>query len=260
MPDVPELRDERVGRLRIRRRADVPLDAILEALKVPGELLKESHKARTRRVGPWVVKESRPTPVERLKHALRPGRYRSGWKAALRLAERGIGAPAPVAHVETRTAGFLDGHATVLEYLDGWPNVEEFARSLVAQRANAAQIARFLENLAGAVNALAAAHACHTDLSGKNILTQAGQAFAFIDLDGVVLDRPFSDSLRLLNHVQLYDSFCDLWDDALLGPFLARMLPPDRDLSEWLNAVRARQSVRRSRTEAIWRRQGRLGR
>lgn len=254
MPGAIDLRRERDGCLGIERRADVPLEAVLEALRLPGDLLKESGKARTRRVGAWVVKESRG----RLKHALYPARYRAGWRAAVRLAERGVGAPWPVALVETRWAGLAVAHTTVLEYLDGWVNVEEFARRLVAEGMGPEGVAGYLAGLADAVNGLAEAGACHTDLSGKNIFTRTGQEFSFIDLDGVILDRPYSERLRLLNHVQLYDSFCDLWEDALLGRFLERMLPPGRNPEAWLEQVCAGQAARRARTEAIWRREGRL--
>jgi len=249
---------ERVGRLRVERRDEIPLEAVLRALDDPGTLIKRARKACTRRSGPWIVKEGRRTPVEAFKHAIRPGYYRRGWRVAQRLAERGVGAPAPVAYVEERRLGAVVWHATLMECLDGWVNVEVEARRIAAEGADPNRVAGFLSAIAAAVNALVAAGVRHTDLSGKNILTRSGGEFAFIDLDAAHLDGPYTDRLRLLNHVQLYDSFCDLWDDGVLGPFLGQMAPPGRDPASWLDAVRRGQARRRARTEAVWRRQGRL--
>ena len=59
------------------------------------------------------------------------------------------------------------------------------------------------------------------------------------------------------NHVQLYDSFCDLWGDHLLELFIGHMLPSGTDLGPWMVKVRQSQAERRARIEAIWRGQGR---
>lgn len=254
---MAEFRIERVGELRVERRADVALDAILSALKSPGEVLKQSHKATARRVGEWVIKESRRSPSECAKHILYPGRYRAGWIAARFLEQRGIGVPEPVAYVERRHAGLMTGNAVILEFLSGYANVEAYARRLVAAGASGARIAAFLGALAVAVNALCATGAYHGDLSGKNIFTLSGAEFRFIDLDGVILGRRYTEAMRLLNHVQLYDSFCDIWDDSVLEPFVEALMPAERDFEAWMETVRAGQAARRARSEAIWLRQGR---
>ncbi|MDX9973834.1 MAG: lipopolysaccharide kinase InaA family protein [FCB group bacterium] len=252
---MAEFVTERVGELRIERRSDAALDAILGALKSPGEVLKQSHKSTARRVGDWVIKESRRNLSEYIKHVFHPSRYRAGWLAARYLEERGIGVPEAVAYVERRCLGLMTGNAVVMEFLSGYVNVEEYARRLVAAGANAARVEAFLEGLAKAVGALDAAGAYHSDLSGKNIFTRTGAEFRFIDLDGVVLGRKQTEAMRLLNHVQLYDSFCDLWDDSVLDPFLAPLIPADRDIEAWMETVRAGQAARRARTEAVWLRQ-----
>ena len=254
-----DMRTERRGALTIHLRDDVPLEAVLEALRAQGEVLKVSPKTVTKRVGEWVVKQSRfQAGLGPLKHTLCRNRYRAGWRAASRLEPRGVGVPRPVAYIEQGRLGIIVGNAVVSEFLDGFRNVEQHAAELAANRASQETVGAFLDGLAGAVNELTAADAFHTDLSGKNVFTQDGAAFYFIDLDGVVLDQPYTEQLRMKNHVQLYDSFCDLFDDGLLGPFLARMLPAGQPISEWLAAVRARQRVRRARTVAKWKKQGKL--
>lgn len=254
-----DARTERRGALTMHLRHDVPLEAVLEALRAPGEILKVSSKTVTKRVGDWVVKQSRlQGGLGPLKHTLRRNRYRAGWRAAKRIERRGVRVPRPVAYVEKGCLGIIVGNAVVSEFLDGFRNVEQHAAELAANHASQETIGAFLDGLARAVNKLTAADAFHTDLSGKNVFTHHGTAFCFIDLDGVVLDRPYTEQCRLKNHVQLYDSFCDLFGDHLLEPFLARMLPGGQPISEWLAAVRAAQRVRRARTVAKWKKQGKL--
>jgi len=249
----------RRGALTVEHRGDVAVEAVIEALRAPGETLKMSPKNATKRVGPWVVKRSRlQGGLGPLKHTLRRHRYRAGWRAATVLDRRRVPVPRPVAYVEIGHVGFIAGNALISEHLDGCCNVERHAAELVGRGASEAAIRAFLGGLADVVNELTAAHAYHTDLSGKNIFTRDGAAFYFIDLDGVVLDEPYTKSCRMRNHVQLYDSFCDLFDDGLMGPFLERMLPGGRPLGEWLDDVRAAQLARRARVEARWRREGKL--
>lgn len=248
---------ERHGEYLIRRFADVPLEQVLDALRLVGLPLKTSRKSVTRRVGGWVVKESRRVLPVVLKHVFHPNRYRAGWRAALHLRAHGILVPRPRAFAECRRAGLVIGNAFIFDYLDGWVNVEDHARALIARQVSRETVDNFLQRLAQAVNGLNGTGAFHTDLSGKNIFTHDGTQFCFIDLDGVILDRTYTGPDRLLNHVQLYDSFCDGWEDEVLRPFLAHMLPPDRDCDAWLSEVRSAQAVRRARTEALWRRQGR---
>ncbi len=109
------------------------------------------------------------------------------------------------------------------------------------------------------MNRLTAIGAIHTDLAGKNVLTRDGESFYFIDLDGIVLGEAFDEMRQLQLHVQLYDSFIDRCDDALLVPFLKAMLPQDYPQFEtWIARVKAAQAVRRARTVAAWKREGKL--
>lgn len=247
-----------IGRLRIERFPDVALDDVLDALRLEGPILKASAKSLTRRAGGWVVKESRKSLREMVKHAMQPNRYRQGWRAAILLMRAGVRVPTPRAYAETRFGPFMLANAVIMDFLEGAANVEDFARNLVQRQAQDAEIAAFLGALAGAVNSLTEAGAYHTDLSGKNIFTRDGATFYFIDLDGVILGQPYDDAIRFKNHVQLYDSFCDLWDGNLLDPFLTAMRPDSRYTAAWCDRVRAEQARRRARIEAIWVKEKRL--
>ncbi len=243
---------ERLPGVLIYRMPDAPLDDVLAALRTNGVTMKRSKKNVTRRVGDWVVKESLPDSLrETVKHTVLRQRYRQAWRAAVHLQHCGIPVPAPKAFVEHVRWGIIRGNAFVAQYLEGCRSVEAFAPELADTQRYAAEIHGFLERLANAVNALTGTGACHTDLSGKNILSADGHTFYFIDLDAVELDKPYSREARLRNHVQLYDSFCDWWGDAFLAPFLRRMLPENEDPVEWMRAVRQSQRQRRARTEAI---------
>lgn len=241
---------ERRGCLRIWRRADIPLGRVIEALETPGEVLKASWKGTVRRVGAWVVKETGPQRgLALLKLTLARGRYRRAWRAACFLAEQGVPVAAPLAYVERGWMGFVSGNAVLSEHLDGVRNVEARAADL-ARTGDAGAISGYLDALADAVNRLAATGAYHSDLSGKNILTRNGPPFYFVDLDGVILGRAYTDRLRMRNHIQLYDSFCDLFPEEPLRRFIARMLPPDAPGEPWIRAVQKGQYARRARLES----------
>lgn len=222
------------------------LDAVLRA---PGEILKSSRKSRVRRVDEYLIKESRGGwGLGLLKHTFQRRRYRRGWVAAHFLQERGIGAPRPLAYVEHGFAGIIAGNTMVMEYLEGYSNVEVFLQTLIRRNAGRDTLIAFLHALADAVNALVETGAYHEDLSGKNIVTRDGVHFVFIDLDAVETARAYDDEQRLMNHIQIYDSFCDQLSDTLLVPFLEQMLPPQVDPRVWMPKVRKGQRVRRART------------
>lgn len=243
---------ERLPGLRVHRMADVALDAVLAALETPGAPIKRSKRNVTRRVGEWVIKESAPNSLrETVRHTVLRQRYRRAWDAAVHLQRSGVHVPAPVAFAERVRWGVIRGNAFIAEFLEGCRSVEAFAPEWADTQRYEAEIHGFLQRLADAVNALRAAGAHHTDLSGKNILSADGERFYFIDLDAVELHGPYTREARLRNHVQLYDSFCNWWDETFLGPFLMRMLPADEDPDEWMREVRERQRRRRARTEAI---------
>jgi len=226
--------------------------AILEALSMPGEELKTSHKAAVRRVGPMVIKECTGTA----QHAFRRSKFRRGWEVAWRMVERGLPVPDPLAYAEWGRLGVVRRSATVYRYLEGERNVEDFMRALVMRGAGPDTVSYFLKGLAEAVNDLTDAGIYHADLSGKNIFTKDGARFTAIDLDAALLDVPYDDKLRLKNHIQLYDSFCDLLNDSFLVPFIELMLTPAQDSRVWMPQVRRGQEARRRRVEERWARDG----
>ncbi|MCP4645349.1 MAG: hypothetical protein GY851_33205 [bacterium] len=244
--------------LTVLRRADLPLDDILRVLDTPGEVMKTSRKSETRRVGGLVVKESRSdAPFSVIKHTLLRHRYRQGWAAALRLASDGVPVASPRAFIERSWFGIITGNVMISDYLEGCLDVEHYADHRIEQGWSGDEIHGYLERLADAVNALLATGAYHTDLAGKNILTRDGITFYFIDLDGIVLDHPYSESTLLKTHIQLYDSFCDRWDDGMLEPFVGRLSVDSAVPGDWFDKVREGQKVRRARTLERRRRRGR---
>lgn len=232
---------------------------IFETIKAPGEPLKESSKARVRRIGDWVVKEScGPWATRLLRHTVRRNRYRQAWYAAHHLRSHGVGIPEPVAYIEHGFAGLVMGNVLISEYLPDCRNVERFLLAVVQRGGGQDTVRMFLKDLAESVNRLTASGAYHADLSGKNILTRDGTTFFFIDLDAVSLGAKYTEEMRFKNHVQLYDSFCDLLNDTMLVPFIEHMLPPGVDPRIWMPKVRKGQHERRLRMEKIWARQGKL--
>lgn len=257
--------DESISRVRngwstIYYSRGVSLNGILEALASTGDILKASDKCTVRRVGDYVLKESKIARGSGpLKHTFRRARYRQGWFAAHHLRKNGIDVPIPLAYVEKGRLGLITGNVLITSYLGGQQNVETFLQVLIQRKAGADTIHHFLAALAEAINAFTDCGAYHGDLSGKNIFTSDGRHFAFIDLDDVVLGDEYDVGLRMKNHVQLYDSFCDFLSDNVLVPFITKLISPAQDIRVWMPRVREAQAVRRELVEERWAKEGRNG-
>ncbi len=251
----PNFRMNRQWGRTVYLRNDVTDEQLKTLLGHPGEIMKSSRKAEVRRVGHWVVKESR-AGAALARHTLLRSRYRRPWLAAHHLRANHVCVPEPLAFVEKGRLGLVSGTVFVLQYLAGQINAEEFLLSLLKQGAGADAIGGFLDRMADGINSIEAAGAYHADLSGKNIFTREGDRFFFIDLDAVLLDTPTDEEARLKNHVQLYDSFCDALSDSLMVPFIGKMLPSSLDLRVWMPRVRKAQQERRVAIEAKWEKQG----
>ena len=252
-----KIRYARRGRRRIYLSGNVNEDAILTLLRTPGTPIKDSTKTRTWFTPPFLVKESRgPVLVRLVRHTFQRHRHRRPWIAAHHLTAHDVGGPRPIAFIETGFLGLITRTTMVSEYLEGYRDVERFLIALVQQGAGKDTVAQFLAGLTDAVNDLVASGAYHADLSGKNIYTKDGTQFRFIDLDAVSLDVPYDDDLRLKNHIQIYDSFCDMLNDAMLVPFITRMLTTAQDPRVWMPKVRAGQQERRLRIEERWTQEG----
>ena len=254
----PHIRAYHTRRFTVYHDASVSLESAVEILQEPGETIKSSSKAFTRRVGRWLVKESRGGSLsEVFKHVTKPERYRAVWSTSLALRERGVPIPMPLAYFERKLLRRTISHAYICEFMRGYVSVEDYARSLGGHHANPDAVNQFLSRLALALRQLEAAGGYHADLSGKNILTTDGEQFVFVDLDAMSLVNTIDENMRLKNHVQLYDSFCDQWTTEYLTPFLASLLPDTLRADAWMPQVWKGQRERRARSEAIWRREGR---
>lgn len=250
---------ERQGDLRIRRDAAVPT-AVVEALaegRDEGRLIKRSPHFETRIVGGHVVKRSvRGGLIDRLKRSLLPSRARRPWDAAAHLAEHGAPVPAPIAFVERIAHGVVIETVYISRCVDGARTVEEHARALVAADSDEASIRAFLRCIDEAVVRLTAAGAYHADLSGKNLICSDGSAVWIVDLDAVRIGVRYTRSRRMRNHVQLYDSFCDLWPPSILDDLISPLTPAGIDSARWTAEVRRRQARRRAKHRARIERNG----
>ncbi|MCF6285149.1 MAG: lipopolysaccharide kinase InaA family protein [Candidatus Hydrogenedentes bacterium] len=236
------------------------LESILDALAADGEVIKASKKARVRRVGDFIIKESSfAGGGGPLKHTFQRSRYRRAWFSAHHLQKNGVLVPEPVAFVERGGLGLITGNAMISGFLTGQRNVEEFLRVLIVQKAGPDTIHSFLGGLAHAINQFSACGAHHGDLSGKNVFTAEGRRFTFIDLDDVTLETEIDEEKTLKNHVQLYDSFCDVLSDSIMVPFMEKLLPPGADMRVWMPRVRSAQKARREAVEERWNREGKTG-
>ncbi|HOQ90555.1 MAG TPA: lipopolysaccharide kinase InaA family protein [Candidatus Hydrogenedentes bacterium] len=243
---------------RIWVRSDVRPDQLDLLLRHPGQPLKESPRGTVTRVGTWVVKrQSAGSLAAGIKLVMRPERNRQAWMAAHYLRHRGVRVPEPLAYVEFRnTLGITTGTAYISQFLDGFLDIEDFLFELIRRGAGEATLREFLDGIARACLALEQAPAWHSDLAGKNIFTRDGRLFYFIDLEAVRIGSPPTEEERLKNHVQLYDSLCDAMGDALLVPFIEKMLPQGTDIRIWMPQVRKLQQKRRAEVEARWEREG----
>lgn len=217
-----------------------------------GGEIKRSSKAISLHTPTAYVKRTPRTWSSALRCALRPNHFRENFYAALRLDRAGISVAMPLGLAERRVLGVPVQQAAAAEWLEGAVNVEVYARTLVAENAEADGIAAYLERLADAVRALAVAGIHHADLSGKNIFTPEGVAFTFIDLDSVQPTYGVDEAALLKRDVQLYDSFCDLWPDEVLRVFIAQLHCENMPTEDWFSRVCEGQAARRARTEAIW--------
>lgn len=254
------------GRLFLDVAPGVDPEAIRAALQEPGVVVKQSRRTAVRRVGDWCIKESSGNGwLHPLDLTLRPGRYTSGWIVGRTLHANGIPVPRPVSNASQWRGPICVYRATVTEWLEGWTDVEEAARMLAASAAEDEAIREFLGGIDTLHGKLCDARYYHADLSGKNIFCRrppGAEHFecCLIDLDSVRRVRSVSTRLRIRNAVQLYDSFCDLWDERLLGSMVCRVMGLSRFDADTFEQVRSIQQVRRARIEAVWARQGKAAR
>lgn len=260
MGEMPNYRSFRLGWFRGVVREGEELDRLI-ALLAPeaGVELKSGGGSRVRRCDEWAIKESTgPLLLRTARHTLQGARYRQVWETALHLLRCGVLIPDPVAFVERGRLGIVSNRHMVSAFLEGHRDVEDFMRGLLRAHAGQDTISAFLDGLGQSLLRLEAAGVYHSDLSGKNILTNDGARFYIIDLDAAQRTDDYNDTRRMRNHVQLYDSFCDEISDSLLVPFLSGLLKAQHDPRVWMPEVRKRQQARRAKVLARWEREGKL--
>lgn len=243
--------------MRLEYLQEYSINEIESAINGSWNILKRSKKALIGRHGKFVLKK-RPgrNGIETVKHIAENNR--NSWDVALKLITSDVSIALPVAFAVYGLGPLHWASITVTRFIEGAMDIEAFADQMVAREASEVEIASYLAKIAAAVNKLNASGVYHNDLAGKNILTTDGSKFYFIDLDGIEMDRPYDREHRMRNHVQLYDSLNDRWGDSQLVPFIEQMMGPESNTNAWLDELKRRQQTRRQRTEAIWRKQGRL--
>ncbi|HDP35265.1 MAG TPA: hypothetical protein ENN29_09175, partial [Candidatus Hydrogenedentes bacterium] len=180
-------------------RKDVNEKQLRALLAHEGEVLKTSAKARVRRLGHWLIKETTLGAASAfIGRARRRGR--GPWMALQFLRGKGVRVPEPLAYIEYGRFGVVTKSAQICQYLSFHYDVETWLSKRIREGAEGETIAAFLEALAKAVNTLCASGAWHADLSGKNIMTRDGTQFYFVDLDAVEMNVPYDDEKRLKNH------------------------------------------------------------
>lgn len=192
--------ESRFGR-RLEYNAEFDAESLMKILESPSEPLQITQKRSVCRHGDWVVKKSRfDNGIGPFKHTFRRSRYRIGWNASVALTNRGVPVAKPVGFLEQRFAGVIWTNSLVMEFLKECVNVEEY---LTTNNLNENESMNFLTNLAASINLFNQSGAYNQDLKVQNILTADGEKFHFIDLDEVVLDKPYPADVRMKNHVQL---------------------------------------------------------
>ena len=217
----------------------VEAEAVLDALETPGEMLKDGDKRIVRKVGDWVIKESRfnkgAAPV---KMTANRSRYRNGWLSSLEMMRLELPIPKTIAYVERRVAGVILSNAFIYAYIPDAVPLSDFAESLRESEREACHQA-FYTALAKALQQLADARVMHRDLKPLNILTADGKHFYFIDLDEAFCDIEFQAAHRHRNLVQLLDGMRELWTREQYAVLIEAAMPAGESLESWKKQVLA---------------------
>ena len=243
----------RQGNLKIYLTDNVDPDEVIEAMHAPGDLLHESPKSHTKRVGKWVVKSSlSKNGVGLLKHTFNRSRYRRAWRAGFHLLALGVPVPTPRAFIERGRFGVIAGNVIVSDYIEGCVTARAHLERLAEKNAQPEEVLEFLERLAESVNRFSSTGVYQNDFKCDNVLTRNGTEFFFIDWDDMLLDHPYDSESIIRNHVQISYDVWKLWDEDMVRPFIAHMLPEGRSLDEWMTRVRVGLEERFRNEEAVW--------
>lgn len=132
------------------------------------------------------------------------------WRVALRLAERGVGTPEPVAWVERWDGSRSEESYFITRRLEPVTNFRDELRHLLRHDPDAGRVLGLLEAIAPVVRAMHDAGVQHRDLGNQNILLQRGAGGEWagvylIDLNrALISDTPLSNRQRALDMARLY--------------------------------------------------------
>jgi len=215
----------------------VEAQAVLNALDSSGEMLKDGDKRIVRKVGDWVIKESRFNKgVAPLKMTANPNRYRNGWLSSLEMMRLGLPIPKTIAYVEHRVAGIILSNAFIYEYIPDAVSLDEYTQSL-SESEREASYRDFFTQLAKALQQLAAARVVHRDLKPLNILTAEGKTFYFIDLDEAFCEIDLMPENRHRNLVQILDGMRKLWAREHYDVLIEAAMPDGESRESWKKHV-----------------------
>ena len=215
-----EFRRERVAGRRLHRRAELPAEVFLEAVRQhdarirsggDSRVLKSDHRARVTiedpvdaRFPPLCVKEfHRPLVRQRVVDLMQGSRARMAWLAANACLVRGISTPKPLGIVEAEGRSYF-----VNEYIPDAVSLNDYVADFGRPRGKAAVRCwhAFVDAVATFVRKLHTHRLRHLDLAAKNILTRehdGGFEFFLIDLSDLRLGRAPSARFKIRNLGQL---------------------------------------------------------
>ncbi len=244
------VRPVRLGLARVWSTGLLDAAELVKIAQQPGDRLWQSSKSDVERVDNWVVKRSRlQGGVGPVRLTAQRERYRRPWTAGRHLETHGVAVPPIAGYIEWRFAGAIWANALVTRYLDGFRNLRDY----IEQESpwTETNMNAFLHRLSKAVDDVSKAGAYHSDLADKNVLTQNGTEFYFVDLDAVTIGGKQTREQRLRNVVQLSDTFHDLWP-ADRCEELARLLCPNSNDTTWVQDVKDGLQQRIDRRNAIF--------
>ncbi len=200
------------------------LSEFLLGVNTNGEIIKETSKTTSYRVGHYFVKKTNYNFFEGiLRHNLLSKRCRNIWNISNFLLHHNIPTPKPIAYLEKLKYGLPYQHFFISEYLERSQNVEIFIKNKLHIQ-NGISLKDFFNALENILLTLWENGIYHKDLSGKNLLTVNGEIIYLVDLDDTHLINYLDIKYKIKNLVQIYDSFCDFVEEEILKDFIFSIL------------------------------------
>jgi serine/threonine protein kinase len=191
---------------------------------LPGcEIIKDQRKIKVARINLAIQGKTKTVYVKR--YNAFSWRYRLGsllqssgasrsLKGAALLAQSQIGAPRPLAIVESRSWGMLTKSFFLSEEIAGGKTADAYWCDRLSGCAGSARTRprrRFLNHLGGLFALLHRKRVYHNDLKDANIIVSpdghGGESFFLLDLEGIRICRVLTLRRRVKNLVQLHRTF-----------------------------------------------------